>query len=50
MSAKPVLRGLLNAQIKKNLITAIGLALVTGAAFNYTVCVPYKQKHIDFYK
>ncbi|KAK3874013.1 hypothetical protein Pcinc_021031 [Petrolisthes cinctipes] len=48
--AKPVMRGMLTAQIKKNLIVATGLSIVTVAAWKYFIQYPRMQKYADFYK
>lgn len=47
---KPQLRGLLNSAIKRNLIVAISLALVSGGAFKVMFCDARKARYANFYK
>ncbi|XP_037927542.1 cytochrome c oxidase subunit 6C [Teleopsis dalmanni] len=47
---KPVLRGLHNATIKKNLIVAIALTTVATVAFKVLVNDPKKKAYAEFYK
>ncbi|CAD6999346.1 cytochrome c oxidase subunit 6C-1 [Ceratitis capitata] len=49
-SAKPVLRGLHNATIKKNLIVAIALTTVVTVAWNFAINKPKKVAYAEFYK
>ncbi|XP_045137579.1 cytochrome c oxidase subunit 6C-1-like [Portunus trituberculatus] len=48
--AKPVMRGLLTAQIKKNLIVATGLSVISVFAWKVFFQAPRKQAYADFYK
>ena len=48
--AKPVMRGLLTAQIKKNLIVATGLSVITVFTWKVFFQAPRKQAYADFYK
>ncbi|XP_050689348.1 cytochrome c oxidase subunit 6C-1-like [Eriocheir sinensis] len=48
--AKPVMRGLLVAQIKKHLIIASGLSTVAVFAWKFMVQDPRIQAYADFYK
>lgn len=48
--AKPQMRGLLQSQIKKNLIVAGVLAICGGAIYKFTVAEPRKAKYAEFYK
>ncbi|KAI5633259.1 cytochrome c oxidase subunit VIc domain-containing protein [Phthorimaea operculella] len=47
---KPQMRGLLTAVIKKNLIISIGLAALSGIAFQQLVAKPRKQRYAEFYR
>ncbi|KXJ80714.1 cytochrome c oxidase subunit 6C [Aedes albopictus] len=47
---KPVLRGLHNASIKRNLAVAGVLCVVSVAAFNFLYVQPKQQAYADFYK
>ncbi|XP_017771568.1 PREDICTED: cytochrome c oxidase subunit 6C-1 [Nicrophorus vespilloides] len=47
---KPVLRGLLHSQIKRNLGAAIVLSIVSGIALKYLVNEPRKAQYAEFYK
>ncbi|XP_062551198.1 cytochrome c oxidase subunit 6C-1-like [Armigeres subalbatus] len=47
---KPVLRGLHNTSIKRNLVVATVLSIVSGVAFNYLYVEPKRQAYADFYK
>ncbi|GBP67699.1 Cytochrome c oxidase subunit 6C-2, partial [Eumeta japonica] len=46
---KPVMRGLLHSQIKRNLIVAIGLAGFCGFMYKQLVANPRKQLYREFY-
>lgn len=48
--AKPKLRGLHVAQVKKNLIVAITAGIAIAALFKVLVCDKRKQRYVDFYK
>lgn len=48
--AKPQMRGLLNAVIKRNLIVSIVLAGVGGVAFKVLVGDARKKKYAEFYR
>lgn len=48
--AKPVMRGLLASQIKRNLIIASGLSVITVMSWKYLVQKPRIQAYADFYK
>ncbi|XP_055854260.1 cytochrome c oxidase subunit 6C-like [Episyrphus balteatus] len=47
---KPVLRGLHNATIKRNLGAAIGLVFTVSMIFKLTVKDPRKEAYAEFYK
>lgn len=47
---KPVLRGLHNATIKRNLIVALGLVVTITTAYKFAVNDVKKQKYAEFYK
>ncbi|EAT38887.1 AAEL009257-PA [Aedes aegypti] len=47
---KPVLRGLHNASIKRNLVVSGVLCVISVAAFNFLYVEPKKQAYADFYK
>ncbi|XP_075985300.1 cytochrome c oxidase subunit 6C-like [Anticarsia gemmatalis] len=48
--AKPQMRGLLNGQIKKNLIISLVLAGISGVAFKQLVGTERKRKYAEFYR
>ncbi|XP_063388243.1 cytochrome c oxidase subunit 6C [Cydia fagiglandana] len=48
--SKPVMRGLLNASIKRNLIISLALAAVSGIAFKQLVGTERKRKYAEFYR
>lgn len=48
--AKPQMRGLLNSQIKKNLIISLTLAGISGVAFKMIVGDERKKKYAEFYR
>jgi len=48
--AKPKLRALYAAQIKKNLIVAISAGVIIAGLFKVFVCDKRKQRYADFYK
>ncbi|XP_063629012.1 cytochrome c oxidase subunit 6C [Cydia splendana] len=48
--SKPVMRGLLNASIKRNLIISLALAAVSGVAFKQLVGTERKRKYAEFYR
>lgn len=48
--AKPQMRGLLNGQIKKNLIVSLTLAAISGIAFKQFVANERKKKYAEFYR
>jgi cytochrome c oxidase subunit 6c len=48
--SKPVLRGLHNAQIKRNLIVATGLVVITFVSMKFLYNEPRKQKYAEYYK
>uniref|UniRef100_A0A1Q3FMI2 Putative mitochondrial cytochrome c oxidase subunit vic n=1 Tax=Culex tarsalis TaxID=7177 RepID=A0A1Q3FMI2_CULTA len=47
---KPVLRGLHNASIKRNLIVSGVLCAISGIAFKLLYADPKKQAYADFHK
>ncbi|KAH8377956.1 hypothetical protein KR093_008104 [Drosophila rubida] len=49
-SAGPVLRGLHNATIKRNLAVALGLTAVITVAFKILVNDPKKSAYAEFYQ
>lgn len=48
--AKPKLRALYAAQIKRNLIVAISAGVIIAGLFKVFVCDKRKQRYADFYK
>ena len=48
--AKPQMRGLLTAQIKKHLIVASVLSVSTMMAYKIFVADPRKQTYAEFYR
>lgn len=48
--AKPKLRALYAAQIKRNLIIAISSGVIIAGLFKVFVCDKRKQRYADFYK
>jgi len=48
--AKPQMRGLLTAQIKKHLIVASALSVATMLAYKYAVAEPRKAVYAEFYR
>ncbi|EDV98834.1 cytochrome c oxidase subunit 6C-1 [Drosophila grimshawi] len=49
-AAGPVLRGLHNATIKRNLAVALGLTAIVTVAFQIMVNDPKKTAYVEFYK
>lgn len=49
-TAKPVLRGLLQNQIKKNLIVGISLCIAAGILMKVGINDPQKARYAEFYK
>lgn len=49
-AGKPVLRGLLHNQIKKNLIVGISLCITAGVVMKFAVNDPVKARYAEFYK
>ncbi|KAJ8710309.1 hypothetical protein PYW07_009675 [Mythimna separata] len=49
-ASKPVMRGLLNSQIKKNLIISLVLAGVSAVAVQQLVGKERKRKYAEFYR
>ncbi|XP_064088987.1 cytochrome c oxidase subunit 6C-1-like [Macrobrachium nipponense] len=47
---KPVMRGLLGQQIKKNLIISGVLCIITVAAYKFGIQDPRKKRYAEFYK
>lgn len=47
---RPVLKGLHNATIRKNLIVAIGLSFAAMFAYKFIVNDPKKRDYAEFYK
>ena len=47
---KPVMRGMLGSQIKKHLLVAGVLCVVTVAAYKVAIQDPRKKLYADFYK
>ncbi|XP_065074646.1 cytochrome c oxidase subunit 6C-like [Ochlerotatus camptorhynchus] len=47
---KPVLRGLHNASIKRNLVVSSVLCVISAIAFKLMYVDPKKQAYADFYK
>ncbi|CAB3229424.1 unnamed protein product [Arctia plantaginis] len=50
VAAKPQMRGLLNSQIKKNLIVSLVLAGISGVAFKMIIGDTRKRKYAEFYR
>ncbi|CAF4859230.1 unnamed protein product [Pieris macdunnoughi] len=48
--AKPLMRGLLNNAIKRNLIVALTLAGLSGLTFQQLVASERKRKYAEFYR
>ncbi|XP_063542760.1 cytochrome c oxidase subunit 6C [Cydia strobilella] len=48
--SKPVMRGLLNASIKRNLFISLALAAVSGVAFKQLIGTERKRKYAEFYR
>ncbi|XP_053648785.1 cytochrome c oxidase subunit 6C-1 [Cherax quadricarinatus] len=48
--AKPVMRGLLASQIKRNIIIACGLSIVAATSWKLLVQDPRKRIYAEFYK
>ena len=48
--AKPQMRGLLTAQIKKHLIVASILSVATMLAYKFAVAEPRKATYAEFYR
>ncbi|XP_061724067.1 cytochrome c oxidase subunit 6C-like [Cydia pomonella] len=48
--SKPVMRGLLNSSIKRNLTVALTLAAISGVAFKQLVGNERKRKYAEFYR
>lgn len=49
-ATKPVLRGLHNATIKKNLTVAIALTAVVTIGWSFLINKPKKEAYAEFYK
>ncbi|XP_073988726.1 cytochrome c oxidase subunit 6C-like [Rhodnius prolixus] len=49
-TVKPQLRGLLQSKIKRNLIVAMGLSVVSGVLFKIFVSDARKNQYAEFYK
>ncbi|XP_068625115.1 cytochrome c oxidase subunit 6C-like [Battus philenor] len=49
-TTKPVMRGLLNNVIKRNLIVALSLAGISGFAFKQLVGNERKRRYAEFYR
>ncbi|XP_055372198.1 cytochrome c oxidase subunit 6C [Condylostylus longicornis] len=49
-SMKPVLRGLHNATIKRNLIVSLTLVTIVSTAYKFLVNDPKKTAYAEFYK
>ncbi|XP_066954210.1 cytochrome c oxidase subunit 6C-1-like [Macrobrachium rosenbergii] len=47
---KPVMRGLLGQQIKRNLIISGVLCIITVSGYKFGIQNPRKQRYADFYK
>ena len=48
--ARPVLKGLHHATVKKNLSIAIGLSIVAAVAYKFVINDPRKKNYAEFYK
>ncbi|KAG5309856.1 PREDICTED: cytochrome c oxidase subunit 6C [Acromyrmex echinatior] len=48
--AKPQLRGLLTAQIKKNLVSMLVISISAGLAYKILVTDKRKHRYAEFYK
>ncbi|EFN61717.1 Cytochrome c oxidase polypeptide VIc [Camponotus floridanus] len=48
--AKPKLRALYAAQLKRNIIASITAGVIIAGLFKVFVCDKRKQKYVDFYK
>ena len=46
----PQLRGLLRRKLAREIMTSLGLGLVAGAGFWYTVVLPRRKRYEDFYR
>ncbi|CAH1640784.1 unnamed protein product [Spodoptera littoralis] len=49
-ASKPMMRGLLNAQIKRNLIVSLVLAGISAVAVKQLVGNERKRKYAEFYR
>ncbi|XP_026728445.1 cytochrome c oxidase subunit 6C-like [Trichoplusia ni] len=49
-ASKPMMRGLLNSQIKRNLTISLVLAGISGFAFKQIVGNERKRKYAEFYR
>ncbi|PZC73249.1 cytochrome c oxidase subunit 6C [Helicoverpa armigera] len=49
-ASKPMMRGLLNAQIKRNLIASLVFAAISGVAVKQLIGNPRKRKYAEFYR
>ncbi|CAH0597174.1 unnamed protein product [Chrysodeixis includens] len=49
-ASKPMMRGLLNSQIKRNLTISLVLAGISGFAFKQIVGTERKRKYAEFYR
>lgn len=47
---KPQLRGLLQTQIKRNLLVCAVFSISVGAAIKFLIAEPRKQRYAEFYK
>ena len=48
--AVPQLRGLLKRQIGRDILTAVSLGFVAGAAWWFGVAAPKRKRYEDFYR
>lgn len=46
----PQLRGLLRRRLAREILTGVGLGLVSGAIFWYAVVIPRRKLYEDFYR
>jgi hypothetical protein len=49
-ASKPMMRGLLNASIKRNLIVSLVMAGISGIAFKELVGTARKKRYAEFYR
>lgn len=50
VASKPQLRGILHTQIKKNIVGAITLSIICGAAYKFLVADVRKRRYAEFYR